>query len=54
MYSDDTIKGTSRLKGCKCVCYEYSMKFYYKTFEAIKKGRIKREEVPANLLRYKI
>lgn len=33
---------------------EYSIKFYDKTFEAIKKGRIKKEEVPANLLRYEI
>ena len=48
------LKGTSRLKGCKCVFSEYSIKFYDKTFEAIKKGRIKREEVPANLLRYEI
>ena len=48
------LKGTSKLKGCKCVFSEYSIKFYDKTFEAIKKGRIKREEVPANLLRYEI
>ena len=48
------LKGTSRLKGCKCVFSEYSIKFYDKTFEAIKKGRIKRGEVPANLLRYEI
>lgn len=48
------LKGTSRLKGCKCVFSEYSIKFYDKAFEAIKKGRIKPEEVPANLLRYEI
>lgn len=48
------LKGTSRLKGYKCVFSEYSIKFYDKTFEAIKKGRIKREEVPTNLLRYEI
>lgn len=48
------LKGTSKLKGKKCVFSEYSIKFYDKTFEAIKKGRIKREEVPANLLRYEI
>ena len=48
------LKGTSRLKGCKCVFSEYSIKFYDKTFEAIRKERIKREEVPANLLRYEI
>ena len=48
------LKGTSKLKGCKCVFSEYSIKLYDKTFEAIKKGRIKREEVPANLLRYEI
>lgn len=48
------LKGTSKLKGCKCVFSEYSIKFYDKTFEAIKKGRIKREEVPVNLLRYEI
>lgn len=48
------LKGTSRLKGCKCVFSEYSIKFYDKTFEAIRKGRIKREEVPTNLLRYEI
>ena len=48
------LKGTSRLKGCKCVFSEYSIKFYDKTFEAIRRGRIKREEVPVNLLRYEI
>ena len=48
------LKGTSKLKGCKCVFSEYSIKFYDKTFEAIKKERTKREEVPANLLRYEI
>lgn len=48
------LKGTSRQKGCKCMFSEYSIKFYDKTFEAIKKGRIKRDEVPANLLRYEI
>lgn len=48
------LKGTSKLRGCKCVFSEYSIKFYDKTFEAIKKGRIKREEVPVNLLRYEI
>ena len=48
------LKGTSRLKGCKCVFSEYSIKFYDKTFESTRKERIKREEVPANLLRYEI
>lgn len=48
------LKGTSKLKGSKCVFSEYSIKFYDMTFEAMKKGRIKREEVPANLLRYEI
>lgn len=48
------LKGTSRLKGCKCVFSEYSIKFYDKTFETIRKERIKREKVPANLLRYEI
>lgn len=48
------LKGTSKLKGCKCVFSEYSIKFYDKTFEAIRKGRIKREKVPVNLLRYEI
>lgn len=48
------LKGTSKLKGRKCVFSEYSIKFYDKTFEATKKGRLKREEVPDNLLRYEI
>lgn len=51
------LKGTSKLKGCKCVFSEYSIKFYDKTFEAIRKGRMavhEREKVPTNLLRYEI
>ena len=51
------LKGTSKLKGRKCVLSEYAIKFYDKTFEVIKNSRIPKEErdkIPANLLRYEI
>lgn len=51
------LKGTSKLKGCKCSMADYTIKFYDKTFEAIKAGRIpkgERDKVPSNLLRYEI
>lgn len=51
------LKGTSQLRGCRCSFSEYSIKFYDKTFEAIKSSRIpiaERDKVPVNLLRYEI
>ncbi|WP_455496506.1 hypothetical protein [Coprobacter sp.] len=51
------MKGTSKLKGRKCHLAEYTIKFYDKTFEAIKKSRLPKDrwgEVPKNLLRYEI
>lgn len=51
------MKGTSRLKGCKCHLSAYTIKFYDKTFETIKSSRLPKErwtEIPDNLLRYEI
>lgn len=51
------MKGTSKLKGRKCHLAEYTIKFYDKTFEAIKSLRLPKDrwgEVPDKLLRYEI
>jgi hypothetical protein len=51
------LKGTSKLKGCKCIMAEYTIKFYDKTFETIKTERIpksKWDSIPSNILRYEI
>lgn len=51
------LKGTSQLKGCKCVLSEYTIKFYDKTFEVIKSCKVPKEErdiIPTNMLRYEI
>ena len=50
------LKGTSKLKGCKCVFSEYTIKFYDKTFEARKSHipKKERDDIPKNLLRYEI
>ena len=51
------MKGTSQLKGRKCHLAEYTIKFYDKTFEAIKDSRLHKDrwkENPDRLLRYEI
>lgn len=51
------MKGTSKLKGRKCHLAEYTIKFYDKTFEAIKDSRLPKDrwgEIPDRLLRYEI
>ncbi|WP_270540334.1 hypothetical protein [Bacteroides zhangwenhongii] len=47
---------TSKLKGRECHFSEYQIKFYDKTFEAMKRERNKeeRKKIPANILRFEI
>lgn len=47
---------TSKFKGRECHFSEYQIKFYDKTFEAMKRERNKeeKEKIPANILRFEI
>ena len=51
------LKGTSKLRGCKCAMTDYTIKFYDKTFEVIRSGRIPKKDhamIPHNIMRYEI
>lgn len=51
------LSGTSHYAGAKCPLSEYTLKCYDKTYDAIRKGRVKvkdRHVIPENILRFEV